>query len=265
MTSSSPERWTRFLEEHTPGLTWLGATLLEWAEMPPAARRAWRVTVQESRSGEVTSLAALHDATGLLVLASLPDVPPPFLAEADRVVRVVGTTATVEAMFAESPHLLARRLPGTRRLVYTYDLDAPTPHVSLVRAPPGAWEDLERFRETSDGEPDPLTTPDLMGPAQQGLVWILVEEESIAGMFRIEGVGRRRVHVTDVCVYPTFREHGLGAALLRSAAHVARVHYARGTAIAVPESEAAARTAARAGYAPHEVIEDIRLSGAMPS
>jgi ribosomal protein S18 acetylase RimI-like enzyme len=260
-TSISPERWVRFLEECAPGLTWLGSTLLEWAEMPPAARRAWRVTVQESRAGDVASLAALHEATGLLALAALPDVPPPFLAEPERVARLVGATGTVEAVFAAAPHLLARRVPGARRLVYTYEADAPTPNLSLVRAPPGSWEDLERMREMSEGEVDPLTPPELMGPARQGLVWLLIEEGSIAGMFRVEGVGRRRVQVTDVCVHPAFRGRGIGTALLRAAAHVARTEYARGVVVAVPESEAAARTAERAGYTPHEVLEDVWLAG----
>jgi GNAT superfamily N-acetyltransferase len=260
-TSISPERWVRFLEECAPGLTWLGATLLEWAEMPPAARKAWHVTVQESRGGDVASLAALHDATGLLLLAALPDVPPPFLAEPEHVARLVGATQSVEAVFTAAPHLLARRMPGTRRLVYTYESDAPTPNLSLVRAPPGSWEDLERMREMSEGDPEALTPPELMGPARQGLVWLLIEEGSIAGMFRVEGVGRRRVQLTDVCVHPAFRGRGVGTALLRAAAHVARTEYARGVVLAFPESEAGAKTAERAGYTPHEVLEDIWLAG----
>jgi ribosomal protein S18 acetylase RimI-like enzyme len=78
-------------------------------------------------------------------------------------------------------------------------------------------------------------------------------------MFRIEGIARRRVFVTDVCVHPAARGLGIGTALLRSAAHVVRVEYARGAVLAVPESPATERTALAAGFVPQGILEDVLL------
>ena len=97
-----------------------------------------------------------------------------------------------------------------------------------------AWDELEEFRREAGGSIDPVTPPELAGPVQRGLVWVLANEsgQGAGAMFRVEGVARRRVQITDACVAPALRGQGIGAALLRSAANIARTEYARGAVIA---------------------------------
>jgi GNAT superfamily N-acetyltransferase len=259
-TAASPERWAAFLEDHVPGLTWLAATLREWAELPPGARRTWRVTASASRTGEVGALAALHEADGLLAVAATPGFPPPFLGTPETVRRLIGEPDTVEAVFAAEPWLAVRRLPGVRRSVVVFDGDAPPRPAGLRTARDDEWEILERMRRESDLAPDLAGAADLAGPCQAGLVWTLTVADLPQAMFRVEGVSRRRVQVTDACVHPSARGRGLGAALLRGAASVARSEYARGIVLAMPEDEPADRTAVRAGYRRVGLLDDIGLS-----
>ncbi len=256
--TSSPDRWARFLEESTPGLSWLAATLLEWGELPPGARRSWRVTVSSTREGDPTALAALHDETGLLVVAAAPGQPPPFLGEPERVKRLLGEPPTLEEVFSGQPMLAVRRLPGFRRRVFLYDYDPPIPHPALRRARADEWERLDQLRRESAGDAD--DAPDLAGPAQSGHLWVIEDERGPVGMFRIEGVSRRRVQMTDVGVHPRARGRGIGTALLRSAAFVARTEYALGGVVTLPDDEAAVRAAERAGFAPGGILDDVRLA-----
>ena len=260
--TGTPERWARFLEQHAPGLTWLAATLLEWGELPPLARKSWRVTVHTSRAGEVSGIAALHAESGLLALASLPELPPPFLGEPESVKRLLGAPETLDQVFSAQPMLLLRRLPGFRRQVFLFDDEAPPRHPALVRAGAGAWDELEEFRREAAGSDDPVTPPELAGPVQRGLVWVLANEsgKGAGAMFRVEGVARRRVQITDACVAPALRGQGIGAALLRSAANIARTEYTRGAVIAVAVDDVAERTALRAGYTPVGFLDDVRLA-----
>lgn len=259
--SASPERWARFLDDHVPGLTWLAATLREWGELPPGARRTWRVTVSASRAGDVSALAALHEESGLLAVAALPGQPPPFLGTPDHVTRVIGSPGTVEAVFAQQPYFAVRRLPGFRRSVVVFDGE-PVPRPRGLRvARDDEWERLEALRREAEGAGDPGDAVELAGPVQAGMVWVLAHADDVPkAMFRIEGVSSRRIQVTDACVHPSARRRGLGATLLRGAAQVARAEYARGVVLAVPEGDAAARTAARAGYTTVAELDDVRLA-----
>lgn len=259
-TVGTPEKWARFLEENAPGLTWLAATLLEWGELPPFARRSWRVTVQTSRAGDVEGLGALHEETGLCVIAARAGLQAPFLGDADKVRRLLGAPESLDPVFKDQPMLLIRRLPGFRRQVFTYDGEAPARHPALQRASANAAEELEEFRKAADGNMDAVTPPELAGPVQRGLVWVLKGDSGPRAMFRIEGIARRRVQITDACVHPDFRGEGLGAAVLRSAASVARTEYARGAALAVPVGEGADATARRAEFTPAGFLDDVRLS-----
>lgn len=257
---TSPDRWARFLEDTAPGLSWLAATLLEWTELPPGARRSWRVTVSSTREGDPTALAALHDQTGLLVVAAAPGQPPPFLGEPDRVMRLLGEPQTLDEVFQGQPMLAVRRLPGFHRRVFLYDYDPPIPHPALRRARADEWERLDRLRSESDGDGDSENAPDLAGPAQSGHLWVVEDERGPVGMFRIEGVSRRRVQMTDVGVHPRARGRGIGTALLRSAAFVARNEYALGAVVTLPDDEAAIRAAERAGFANGGALDDVRLA-----
>ena len=260
--TGTPERWARFLEEHAPGLTWLASTLLEWGELPPLARKSWRVTVHTSRAGDVSGIAALHGESGLLALAALPGMPPPFLGEPELVTRLLGAPETLDAVFEAQPMLMLRRLPGFRRQVFVFDGEAPPRHPALERAGAEAWDELEEFRKEAGGSVDPVTPAELAGPVQRGLVWVLAQEDGAGAgaMFRVEGVARRRVQITDACVRPSLRGQGIGAALLRSAANIARTEYARGAVIAVAVDDIAERTTSRAGYTPAGFLDDINLS-----
>lgn len=257
---TSPERWARFLDEYAPGFAWLAATLMEWGELPPLARKAWRVTVSTSRGGDVSALAAMHEETGLLVVASLPGTPPPFLGEADRVTRLLGAPEVLEQVFEAVPMLAVRRLPGFRRDVFVHDGEAPPRHPLLRRAQPEEWEALERFRKESGVDPDPVPPSDLAGPAQRGLVWVLESGSGVAAMFRVEGVSRKRIQVTDICVHPNARGRGLGTAVMRSAAFVAHHEYTRGAVASAVPTDASAKTAARAGFTLAGVVDDVRLA-----
>jgi ribosomal protein S18 acetylase RimI-like enzyme len=257
---ASPDRWARFLDEHAPGLTWLAATLLEWAELPPFARKAWRVTASLTRAGDVSGLAALHDESGLLAVAATPDAPPPFLGEPDRVARLLGDATTLAMVFEGVPMLAVRRLPGFARDVFVFDGD-PMPRDPLLRrAKPDEWEALEEFRRMAETDANPITPTELAGPAQRGLVWVLEGQHGIAGLFRVEGVSRRRVQITDVCVHPDAVDRGVGESLLRSAAHVARAEYARGAVVAAASGETADRAAPGAQFRKVGVLEDVRLA-----
>jgi hypothetical protein len=257
---ASPDRWARFLDEHAPGLTWLAATLLEWAELPPFARKAWRVTASQTRAGDVSGLAALHDETGLLAVAATPDAPPPFLGEPERVTRLLGDSTTLDMVFEGVPMLAVRRLPGFTREVYVFDGD-PMPRDPLLRrAKPDEWEMLERFRREAGADAHPVTPEELAGPTQRGLVWVLEGQHGVAGMFRVEGVSRRRVQIADVCVHALGLARGGGEALLRSAAHVARTEYARGAVVAAGAGETANRAAPGASFTKVGVLDDVRLA-----
>src|SRR5205085_10802160 len=153
-----------------------------------------------------------------------------------------------------------RRLPGFRRQVFTCDGDGALRHPALRRARPDEWQALETFRAESEVEPDPQALEDLAGPAQRGMVYVLEGEGGVAGMFRVEGVSRQRVQFADAFVHPRFRGRGLGAALLRSAAHVARAEYARGSVLTMAHTAAGEKTGARAGYAAVGFMDDVRLS-----
>jgi ribosomal protein S18 acetylase RimI-like enzyme len=256
---ASPDRWAKFIDEHAPGLTWLAATILEWAELPPFARRAWGVTVSTTRAGDVSALAAVHEETGLLVVASVPGAPPPFLGNPDRVKRILGTPEAIETIFQGEPMLAVRRLPGFTREVILFDGEAPR-HPLLRRARDEEWETLERFRAESDVDPDPATLRELAGPVQRGLVWVLEGDTGIVGMFRVEGVSRRRAQLADLCVHPSLRGRGHGAALLRAAAHATRAEYARGAVLAASVSDAGVRAAERAGWTRLGPLDDVRLA-----
>lgn len=260
--TGSPDRWARFLEDAAPGLSWLAATLLEWSDLPPGARRSWRVTVSSTREGDPTALAALHDQTGLLVVAAAAGQPPPFLGEPDRVMRLLGEPGTLDEVFQGQPMLAVRRLPGFRRRVFLYDYDPPIPHPGLRRARAEEWERLDHLRSESDsdGAGDAADAPDLAGPAQSGHLWVVEDERGPVGMFRVEGVSRRRVQMTDVGVHPRARGRGIGTALMRSAAYVARTEYALGAVLTLPDDEAAVRAAQRAGFAPGGILDDVRLA-----
>ena len=260
-TQATPDKSARFLDDHAPGLTWLAATILEWAELPPFARRSWAVTVSTTHAGDVSALAAIHEETGLCVAAALPDASPPFLGEPERVTRLLGAPEATAAIFASVPMLAVRRLPGFEREVLLFDGEvAPPRHPMLRRARADEWETLERYRRESDVDPDLATLPELAGPTQRGLVWVLEGEHGVVGFFRIEGVSRRRVQFADLCVLPRFRGRGHGTALLRSAAHVARHEFARGAVTASWLGDAAGRAAKRAGYTRGGTLEDIRLA-----
>jgi GNAT superfamily N-acetyltransferase len=157
--------------------------------------------------------------------------------------------------------LAVRRLPGFRREVLVFDGDsAPARNPMLRRARADEWQNLERFRAESDVDPDPASLAELAGPAQQGLVWVLEGQDGVAGMFRIDGVSRRRVQLADAFVHPSFRGRGLGTSLMKSAAHVARNEYARGAVETAVLTPAADRTAKRAGFVQAGPMEDIRLA-----
>ncbi len=257
---STPDRWARFIDEHSPGLAWLAATLMEWGELPPFARKAWRVSASTTRAGDVSGIAALHEETGLMAVVSLADAPPPFVGEPERVMRLLGAPEVLDRVFAAVPMLAVRRLPGYRRDVIVFDGEAPPRHPLLRRAHPEEWEALERVRKESGIDPDPVPSSDLAGPAQRGFLWVLESGSGVAAMFRVEGVSNRYVQASDVCVHPSSRGRGLGTALLRSIAHVARHEYARGAVIASVPNEAASRTAARAGFVPAGGLDDVRLA-----
>jgi GNAT superfamily N-acetyltransferase len=259
-STTTPERWARFLDQHAPGLTWLAGTLLEWGELPPLARRAWSVTASTTRTGDVNALAAFHEESGLLVVAGTPDAQPPFYGDPEGVRRVLGAPESVETVFLGNPMLTVRRLPGFSRQVLTFDGDGAIRHPMLRRARPDEWQALEAFRTESDVERDPDALEDLAGPAQRGLVYVLEGEGGTAGMFRVEGVSRQRVQFADVYVHPSFRGRGLGTALLRSAAHVARSEYARGAVITMHHTAAGEKTGARAGFSAVGFMDDVRLS-----
>ena len=260
-TQATPDRSARFLDDYAPGLTWLAATILEWAELPPFARRVWSVTVSTTRAGEVSALAAIHAESGLCVATALPDAPPPFLGEAQQIRRLLAAPEAIQAIFDGVPMLAVRRLPGFKREVLLFDGEpAPPRHALLRRARADEWQALELFRQESDVDPDPATLPELAGPTQRGLVWVLEGKDGVLGFFRIEGVSRRRVQFADACVHPRHRGHGYGTALLRSAAHVARTEYARGAVLASWLNEAGRRTAARAGFAHSGTLEDVLLA-----
>ena len=260
-TQATPDKWARFLDDHAPGLTWLAATILEWGELPPFARRAWAVTVSTTRAGEVSALAAIHEETGLCVAAALPDAPPPFLGEADRITRLLGAPEAIDSVFKSVPMLAVRRLPGFTREVSLFDAEpAPPRHPMLRRARRDEWEMLEKLRRESEVDPDLATLPELAGPTQRGMVWVLEGEAGVVGFFRIEGISRRRVQFADACVHPQFRGRGHGSALARSAAHVARHEYARGAVIASYLTEAGERTVTRAGFVRAGTLEDVRLA-----
>ncbi len=259
--AASPDRWALFLDDHVPGLTWLAATLREWGELPPGARRTWRVTVSASRQGDVSALAALHEETGLLAVAALPGYPPPFLGAPDDVTRVIGSHETVDAVFAQQPYFAVRRLPGYQRSVVVFDGEPPARPQGLRVARDDEWQLLETLRSESDVLPDLEDAVDLAGPCQAGVVWVLTYADDVPkAFFRVEGVSSRRIQVTDACVHPSARRHGLGAALLRSAANVGRTEYARGVVLAMPAHEAADRTATRAGYECVGLLDDVRLA-----
>ncbi len=258
---NSPERWARFIEDHAPGLTWLASTLLEWAELPPGARRAWLVTAQATRAGEVEALAALHEGTGLLAIAAKSGTPPPLFGESDRVRRIVGSPETVEAMLNSVPVLMLRRGPGVRRLVFVYDGENPPKrHPALRRAEPGSEPALDALRKLATEGGEGVLEADLAGGVQQGALWAVQRASGPVAMFRVEAVARRRIQVVDVCVHPDERERGLGTALLQSAAAIARAEYARGCVVTAPAAEAAERTAARSGFTPAGMLEDVTFA-----
>ena len=258
---NSPERWARFLEEHAPGLSWLASTLLEWAELPPGARRAWLVTAQATRAGDVEALAALHEGTGLLAIAAKPGTPPPLFGESDRVRRIVGSPETVEAMLTSVPVLMLRRGPGVRRLVFAYDGESPPKrHPALRRAEPGSEGALDELRKLATEGGEGVLETDLAGAVQQGALWSIQRNKAPVAMFRVDAVARRRIQVVDVCVHPDERGRGLGTELLQSAASVARAEYSRGCVVTAPAAEAAERTATRAGFTPAGVLEDVEFA-----
>lgn len=259
--AATPERWALFLDEHVPGLTWLAATLREWGELPPGARRTWRVTVSASRSGDVSALAAMHEESGLLAVAALPGHPPPFLGAPDQVSRVIGAHETVEAVFQQQPFFAVRRLPGIQRSVIVFDGEPAARPKGFRLARDAEWQALEALRLEADGVEDPRDAVDLSGPAQAGSVWVLTYADDVPkAMFRVEGVSSRRIQVTDACVHPSARRKGLGAALLRAAANVGRTEYARGVVLAVPDDEPSQRTARRAGFEGVSLLDDVRLA-----
>lgn len=259
--ATGPERWAAFLDDHVPGLTWLAATLREWGELPPGARKTWRVTVSASRSGDVSALAAMHEESGLLAVAALPDQPPPFLGAPDDVTRVIGAHDTVDTVFRQQPYFAVRRLPGFQRTVVVFDGESTPRPQGLRVARDDEWQTLEELRRVAEGAPDPQDAVDLAGPAQAGLVWVLAHADDVPkAMFRVEGISRRRIQVTDVCVHPAARHRGLGTTMLRAAANVARSEFARGIVIAVPSSDIADKMAKRVGYETVGLLDDVRLA-----
>ena len=259
-TQNTTDRWARFLEDHAPGLTWLAATLLEWSELPPAAQRSWRVTVATTSGGDVAAIAAFHAESGVLAVAADRDAAPPVLAKPETVRRVVGTPGAVEAVFTALPMLAVRRLPGYRRLVMMHT----APHVErpagLRKARPDESEELDHLREQAEVDVDPVAPADVSGATKRGLVWVLEREVGIVGMFRVEGLARRRVQIADVCVPPPVRRQGIGTALMRAAAGVARTEYAGEAVMTILPGEAAERTARRAGYVVVGEEDDVRLA-----
>lgn len=260
-TLNSPDRWARFLEDHAPGLTWLASTLLEWADLPPGARKAWLVTAQATRAGDIEGLAALHEASGLLAVAALPGTPPPLFGEPDRVRRLVGTPETVEATLRSVPVLMLRRGAGERRLVFVHDAEPPPArHPDVQRARPGVEESAEALRTLAGEGSGGVLEADLRGDVLRGALFTLTRDRRLVGLFRVDGVARRRIQVVDACIHPDAREDGLGSALLSSAASVARTEYARGCVLTVPATDAAERTALRAGFAPAGLLDDVRFA-----
>ena len=80
-------------------------------------------------------------------------------------------------------------------------------------------------------------------------------------MFRVEGVSRRRVadHRRSAST-PRCAAAAHGAALLRSAAHVARAEYARGAVLAASVGEPGVRAAARRARTRLGPLDDVRLA-----
>jgi ribosomal protein S18 acetylase RimI-like enzyme len=258
-TKPTPERWARFLDETSPGLTWLAASFLEWADLPPAARLPWNVTVSAKQGGEITALAAVHEDTGLLAVACAPGGAPPFIGLPQNVRRILGEPAAVAALLARVPELGEGVARTARRTVAVFSGDPGPKEAALRRARDDEKDDVQRLRLEAPADHDPVTPGELDAPMQRGLVWILDGSLGTLGMFRIEGASRRRVQVADAGVPPPLRRRGLGTRLLRGAAAVARSEYAGDAVLVFAPNEPAERAVARAGFHVVGHLDDVRV------
>jgi GNAT superfamily N-acetyltransferase len=258
-STATPERWARLIDERSPGLTWLAATLLEWSALLPAERRSWRVTAAASRGGAVQSLAAFHDERGILAVVAAPDVPPPFFGLPDAVRRLLGEPAAIEAVIASVPELEARIASTTRRTVHVAIGDPGPRDAGTRRARDEEVDVLERLRRESGGEEDPMAPVDLAAAALRGQLWALEENGVLLGTFRVEGASLRHVQVSDLIVPPGLRGRGLGTRLVRAAAQVAREEFTGQAVMAVPEGTRARNTLHGGGYLETGALDDVRL------
>ena len=218
------------------------------------------MTVSTSSGGDVNALSAFHAESGVLAVAAIPGVPAPVLAKPEAVRRIVGEPAVVEGVFAALPMLAVRRLPGYRRVVMMHSGPEPDRPRGLRKARADEWEELDRLRNEAELDADPVAPADVSGATKRGLVWVLEREVGIVGMFRVEGLARRRVQIADVCVPPPVRRQGIGTALMRAAASVARTEYAGEAVTTILPGEAAEGTATRAGYVVVGEEDDVRLA-----
>jgi GNAT superfamily N-acetyltransferase len=256
---ATPERWARLVDERSPGLTWLAATLLEWSALLPAERRSWRVTSSAARGGAIQAMAALHEERGLMAIVSQPDAPTPFFGLPENVQRVLGDPAALEATMAAVPELESRRLLSVRRTVHVAlgHLRARDP--GLRRARDAEVADLEALRVDSGADPDPMQPVDLGWATLRGHVWVLEDETGLLGMFRVDGASLRHVQIADLVVPPSQRGRGHGTRLARAAAQVAREEFARDAVLAVIEGVAPRATLRSAGFQELGALDDVRL------
>jgi ribosomal protein S18 acetylase RimI-like enzyme len=217
------------------------------------------VSAQGTRSGELESLAAVHEANGTLAIAAVPGASAPFLGTPDRVRRIVGAREVVESLLDQSPVLRLRRGAGVEREVFVFDGDPPRRPPGVERAKLESWEALELLRSTSVNDVETLTPSDMASTIQRGHVWVLNHGGTPVGLFRIEGIGQRRIQVTDLCVHPKFRGQGLGTALLEAAASIAKGEFSRGCVVAEVAHESGERAARRAGFASIGMLEDVQF------
>jgi hypothetical protein len=267
-TSATPERWARLIDDRSPGLTWLAATLLEWTALIPAERRTWRVTVTATRGGVIQALAALHEETGVLAVVAQPDAPTPFIGLPEGVRRLLGEPSVVEAVMEAVPELGERLLLSVRRSIHVSrehhlrggDAEARRPRDPDVRkARDGEVAELERLRTESGADPDPMNAVDLAWATHRGHVWVLQGEGGIQGMFRVDGASLRHVQIADLVVPPRVRGKGVGTRVAGAAAQVAREEYAGSAVAAVLEGVAGRATFAAAGYEEVGSLDDVRL------
>lgn len=260
MTSSAtPERWARLIDDRSPGLTWLAATLLQWSALLAAERRSWRVTATAVRGGKIQALAALHEDTGVLALVAEPEAPTPFFGLPDAVRRVMGDPEVVLRALDAVPELEARRTLSVRRSVHVATESAEAADAEVRRARDEEVNGIEHLLFEGGADPDPMDPVDLTSVVNRGDLWVLTSGPAVVGSFRVAGHSLRHVQIEDLVVKAALRGQGLDTRLARAAAHVARREYAGTAVAAVPESEAARRAFASAGWAQTGTLEDVRF------